>query len=746
MKLTEKSFSTKLLLLLAPVFLLALFIINQQNTSTANTNQKSLSITLIGDSYTAGNGAGSYNGPLGAYQSRNNWGHRYAAWLNTQNIKTTVANLAYTGSESEEVLAQSAKVPVNTDLVMLTVGGNDAEFAEVIKQCFAVGMRDLDSCREKVEFAIDQFPAIISGTQRIFENLETRLSDSSQIVLVGYPLLSLDKTYIFERCAIVGTLGRCTEYEQYDAAKAVREAGQELNRLQADFVSTWNQQHALKATFVDTIQSSFATHEPEPHASSKNPKRWINEFFETNGATDYVSDDTKATFSGDQNHWYHPNVTGHLKISTDIINKVGIPSSAKEITKTGSNIDIAFVIDTTGSMGSSINEVKRDINNISQAIEQQSGSARFALVDYQDHPVQGGGPEDYPAKLQLDFTSNQALLADATNDLQLGYGGDWEESVYSGTMMALNLDWRPGVRKILIIIGDAPAKDPEPVTGYTWQQVAQKAYDVDPVEVYAVDTGYGDLTSYGTVAQLVNQTGGKISMSHNEGVTQSIIDSVSTSLAKPFGWIQGPYVIKTDETLELDASASYSVEGTIQQIDWDLDGNEEFETPSEELLYNHQFTEEFSGTIGVRITDSNGLVGFGSTQLDVTDDGDTAPREVDNCPSVANPSQFDSDGDGIGDECDDDIGWPTEDKEDVTVLDGSEQPEEPDEQLPVTCTLLDYIYSFVRPNSNCSKSGLITYLINTVHQTIQPKLEACTESKSQNPLGFIKKQVCTALE
>lgn len=36
-------------------------------------------------------------------------------------------------------------------------------------------------------------------------------------------------------------------------------------------------------------------------------------------------------------------------------------------------------------------------------------------------------------------------------------------------------------------------------------------------------------------------------------------------------------------------------------------------------------------------------------------DNDGVPNSRDNCPYVANPDQVDTDGDGIGDVCDDDI-------------------------------------------------------------------------------------------
>ena len=107
----------------------------------------------------------------------------------------------------------------------------------------------------------------------------------------------------------------------------------------------------------------------------------------------------------------------------------------------------------------------------------------FALVTYQDHPCCGGSSDDYPSKLRQILRVMSRRLTRLSIFIQLGNGGDWKESVYSGIKTGLNLQWRAGVKKIMIVIGDAPAKDPEPVTELTEQSIVDAAYAVDPAQI-----------------------------------------------------------------------------------------------------------------------------------------------------------------------------------------------------------------------------------------------------------------------
>ena len=80
--------------------------------------------------------------------------------------------------------------------------------------------------------------------------------------------------------------------------------------------------------------------------------------------------------------------------------------------------------------------------------------------------------------------------------------------MYSGIMASLDEAWRPGVKKVVLVLADAPPHDPEPVTGYTADDVIARAFAVDPAEVYVVNTG--DATYGGSLSRVVEETGGSV--------------------------------------------------------------------------------------------------------------------------------------------------------------------------------------------------------------------------------------------
>jgi uncharacterized protein YegL len=117
-------------------------------------------------------------------------------------------------------------------------------------------------------------------------------------------------------------------------------------------------------------------------------------------------------------------------------------------------VEVAFVLDTTGSMGGLIEGAKRKIWSIATAIVDSNPDAevRMGLVAYRDIG------DDYVTKT-FDLTTDiQDLYAHLLETKARG-GGDWPESVNEALDVAVNkLRWTTGgdIRRIVFLVGDAP--------------------------------------------------------------------------------------------------------------------------------------------------------------------------------------------------------------------------------------------------------------------------------------------------
>ncbi len=123
----------------------------------------------------------------------------------------------------------------------------------------------------------------------------------------------------------------------------------------------------------------------------------------------------------------------------------------------------------------------------------------------------------------------------------------------------------------------------------------------------------------------------------------------------PEAWINGPYIARIGEQITVDGGGSYSDYGRIVKYEWDWDGDGDYDQTTESYFVTRSWSEELNGPMSLRVTDSNGLTNTTKSWLTVSADGDMVDSTIDNCPSVANQSQADHDGDGLGDACDQDF-------------------------------------------------------------------------------------------
>ena len=116
-------------------------------------------------------------------------------------------------------------------------------------------------------------------------------------------------------------------------------------------------------------------------------------------------------------------------------------------------LDVALVIDTTGSMGDEISYLQAEFITLSDAISKKYPNAdqRWSLVLYRD---QGDDYLTHVADFDADRTSFQAELSEAKAE----GGGDVPEAPEAGLSAAAKLSWRDdeSTARLAFWVGDAP--------------------------------------------------------------------------------------------------------------------------------------------------------------------------------------------------------------------------------------------------------------------------------------------------
>jgi hypothetical protein len=125
-------------------------------------------------------------------------------------------------------------------------------------------------------------------------------------------------------------------------------------------------------------------------------------------------------------------------------------------------LDVALVIDVTGSMREVIDQVTSSASEIVADIRALVPDAAFALGTLADYPNIGGDVGDYPWQVEQDFTDEEKKLQQALDAVKLHSGGDGPESYLRALSETRSLGWREGSRRVVILFGDSTPHDPDP--------------------------------------------------------------------------------------------------------------------------------------------------------------------------------------------------------------------------------------------------------------------------------------------
>ena len=261
--------------------------------------------------------------------------------------------------------------------------------------------------------------------------------------------------------------------------------------------------------------------------------------------------------------------------------------------------DVVFVLDTTGSMMSYIDQMKTFIRNYSSKIKEING--RVGLVVYRD------AGDEYTAKKLSDLQTDTADLLNKLESVSADGGGDGPEAALHASMVAMNeMKWQKGATKAIILLTDTGYHDPDKVDGSTLAAVAKRSLEIDPVNIYPVVGDYLK-NSYTDIAK---QTSGQVIASGDENDVVAALNKALTKIKnRPNAKLKiGEYYAEVGQKITFDAGDSYVVDGSITKYEWDFDGDGKIDQTTTSPVASHVYNEKFDGIMQVRMSASNDTV------------------------------------------------------------------------------------------------------------------------------------------
>ncbi len=172
-------------------------------------------------------------------------------------------------------------------------------------------------------------------------------------------------------------------------------------------------------------------------------------------------------------------------------------------------VDLVLAVDTTGSMGSQIAAVKRNVSNLISKLREDGISLYVSVVDYRDITCDGINSTKVNNNSGVDFYNATGDISLAVNSLRANGGGDGPETALDALGAAYNLDYRDTASKFVFLITDANYKNNN---NYGIDNMAQIASELAEKGIVTSVVTYTSYNSY--YSGLTERTGGElISMS-----------------------------------------------------------------------------------------------------------------------------------------------------------------------------------------------------------------------------------------
>jgi hypothetical protein len=124
-------------------------------------------------------------------------------------------------------------------------------------------------------------------------------------------------------------------------------------------------------------------------------------------------------------------------------------------------LDVAIVIDATGSMQNVIDELKQRLGTLTATMQRLVPTARVGAVAFRDRAddkvaTAPRKSEDFVVRW-TDLTFSSKKVQGFLSGIVAEGGGDWEEAVRAGLETAVKqLKWRQDAKKVILLVGSSP--------------------------------------------------------------------------------------------------------------------------------------------------------------------------------------------------------------------------------------------------------------------------------------------------
>ena len=302
--------------------------------------------------------------------------------------------------------------------------------------------------------------------------------------------------------------------------------------------------------------------------------------------------------------------------------------------------DVAFFIDTTGSMSDDIAAARRFAAREASRIVAIDG--RVALVEYRDRE------DDPPVQIVTPFTSDIGDFEAGLGELFADGGGDTPEALLHALMTGFDqLDWQYGATKAAVVLTDAGFHEPDLVGGETLAEVEDRSLQIDPVNIFPVvddPSAYAEM-AIGTSGEVIDKGSGD-----TEAALSRALDDIA---ARPVAVLSnGTFTAAAGRAVHFDASDSTPVTGAITQYQWDFDGDGLGDRSTSVPTVTHLYPDGWSGQMQVLVVDDLGRSANASASVIVEEA--PSPGLV---PRVPGATAMSADAASTGDHVDLSVTW-----------------------------------------------------------------------------------------